>query len=101
MNDFFKLVRAPARSGKKWSVRVPTPNGNGRTISFGDAAMQDYTMHKDKDRRERYRRRHMWDRIDDPYKAGFWSWYVLWGESSSLRVAFADAVRRAKRILFQ
>ena len=78
---------------------MPTSSGRGKTVAFGDATMSDYTIHKDKARRERYRTRHQNDRIDDPYAPGFWSWWSLWGESSDLAKAHADAVKRAKKIL--
>ena len=96
---YWKLERPSKRSGKKWKVRVPTSSGRGKTVAFGDATMSDYTIHKDKARRERYRTRHQNDRIDDPYAPGFWSWWSLWGESSDLAKAHADAVKRAKKIL--
>lgn len=96
---YWQLERPSKRSGKKWKVRVPTSSGRGKTVAFGDATMSDYTIHKDKARRERYRTRHQHDRIDDPYAPGFWSWWSLWGESSDLAKAHADAVKRAKKIL--
>ena len=96
---YWQLERPSKRSGKKWQVRVPTSSGRGVTVRFGDAKMSDYTLHKDKARRERYRTRHQRDRIDDPYAPGFWSWWSLWGESSDLDKAHAAAVKRAKKIL--
>ncbi len=96
---YWKLERPSKRSGKKWQVRVPTSSGRGKTVAFGDAKMSDYTLHKDKARRDNYRTRHQHDRIDDPYAPGFWSWWSLWGESSDLDKAHAAAVKRAKKIL--
>lgn len=96
---YWKLERPSKRSGKKWQVLVPTSSGRGKTVTFGDASMEDYTIHKDKARRADYRTRHQHDHIDDPYKAGFWSWWSLWGESSNLDKAHAAAVKRAKKIL--
>jgi len=97
--SYFQLKRPSKRSGKKWQVRVPTKNGRGKTVIFGDAKMEDYTIHHNKDRRANYRRRHMHDRINDPYAAGFWSWWSLWGESTDLKKAHAAAVAKAKKIL--
>ena len=46
--------------------------------------MDDYTLTKDKDQRDRYRQRHAKDlKTKDPSKAGFLSYYVLWGDSTS------------------
>jgi hypothetical protein len=86
-------------SSKKWSVYVPTENGRVKKVSYGCFGMSDYTLHKDKIRRERYRNRHRNDHINDPYKPGFWSWWHLWGESSNSKTAFKDAVRRANKII--
>lgn len=98
-DSYFQLKRPSKRSGKKWQIRVPTENGRGKTVIFGDAKMEDYTIHHDKTRRENYRRRHMHDRINDPHAAGYWSWWSLWGESTDLKKAHAAAVARAKKIL--
>lgn len=85
-------------AGKKWDVYVPTARGL-RKVSYGQAGASDFTIHKDRARRERYRARHAKDCIDDPYKAGFWSYFALWGASSDRRTAFRAAVSKAKRIL--
>ena len=56
-----------------------------KTTLFGRRGYEDYTIHKDKDRRERYRTRHAKDlRTQDPTRAGFLSYYLLWGPSTSL-----------------
>ena len=100
---------------KKWAVRVPTESGRGKVVEFGGRRpvydengkliryedYEDFTTHHDIERRERYRTRHQHDRLDDPYAPGFWSMWALWGESSDLDEAFADAVKRAKKILKQ
>lgn len=85
-------------SSKKYDVYIINPNtGRTKKISFGAKNYEDYTIHKDKDRRERYRTRHSNDNIDNPLYPGFWSWHVLWGDSSNLDVAFKKAVRIAKK----
>ncbi|NCA16904.1 MAG: hypothetical protein EBS90_07640 [Betaproteobacteria bacterium] len=91
----------PKDPAKKWAVRVPSGSGRGGSVEvkFGARGYEDFTTHKDVDRRERYRTRHQHDRIDDPYTPGFWSWWALWGEKDDLNKAFADAVQRAKAIL--
>jgi hypothetical protein len=59
---------------------------DGTSTKFGQAGAEDYTMHRDKARRERYRSRHKKD-LDtgDPRRAGYLSRFVLWGASTSLR----------------
>lgn len=59
-------------------------DGREKRVPFGSSAHEDYTLHKDKKRRELYRVRHKKDHIDDPMTPGALSWWVLWGESTSL-----------------
>lgn len=68
------------RKSKKYMVLY-----RGRAIHFGAAGMSDYTIHKDKDRRARYRSRHrkILTKGGQPaYKIktqpAFWSWKLLW-----------------------
>jgi hypothetical protein len=65
-----------ANDGKhKWIAHFK----DGRITRFGASGYQDYTQHHDKSRREAYRKRHHKDLdIDDPYRAGYLSWYILW-----------------------
>jgi hypothetical protein len=98
------LHEAPPDSPKKWAVRVPnmanrSGPSEGKTVLFGARGYEDFTLHHDVERRERYRARHQNDRLDDPYAPGFWSMWVLWGESPDLATAFKDAVRKAKHLL--
>ena len=47
--------------------------------------MEDYTQHHDKNRRANYRSRHQRDLLtNDPTRAGFLSYYILWGESTDM-----------------
>lgn len=96
---YWTLHEAPPDSPKKWVVRVPTASGRGKEVAFGARGYEDFTTHHDVERRERYRTRHQRDRLDDPYAPGFWSMWALWGDSDDLDTAFADAVKRAKKIL--
>jgi len=58
---------------------------NGKRTSFGLKNADDYTLTHDKEQRARYRKRHEKDlETNDPYRAGFLSYYLLWGESTSL-----------------
>ena len=78
-----KLVRLDTSplATKKWRAVW----SDGRHTDFGAAGYSDYTIHKDAARRARYRMRHARDRLDDPRSPGALSWYVLWGDSTSLR----------------
>ena len=57
-----------------------------KTSQFGDNRYQDYTQHKDKKRRDKYRERHKKDLASGDYMSpGFLSYYILWGQSTSLK----------------
>jgi len=62
---------------------------NGRkftTLHFGDIKYSDYLIHKDKERRERYIKRHRKnENWNNPYSRGTLSKYILWGDTTSLR----------------
>jgi hypothetical protein len=93
----FKLYKDKV---KKYKVYIPNKvTGRLRKVSFGAKGYSDYTMHKDKARRLRYIQRHKHDKLNDPFSSGFWSMYVLWGKSTNIKIAFKDAVRRAKLLL--
>lgn len=58
---------------------------------FGAKGMDDYTITKDKEQRERYRKRHQKDlKTKDPTRAGYLSYYLLWGDSTSLKSNIAS-----------
>ena len=66
-----------------------------KTTHFGAQGMDDYTLTGDKDARTRYRTRHKKD-LDtkDPTRAGFLSYYILWGDSKSRDKNIKDYKKR-------
>ena len=69
-------------------------SGRKKTTHFGASGMDDYTITKDKEQRERYRTRHKKDlETGDATKAGYLSYYILWGESTS-RAANISAYKK-------
>ena len=69
------------RKGKKWMVI----HKDGSKVHFGAYGMSDYTIHKDKERRDRYRKRHSKIKLKDgrlAYKVkgtpAFYSYYLIW-----------------------
>ena len=75
---------------KKWTAIFKKEDGKEKKVHFGFYNVKDlkndYTLHKDKERRERYRKRHAKDlKTNDPMRAGYLSYYILWGESKSIR----------------
>ena len=72
------------KAGKKLMAKFRGKNGREKTTHFGAAGMDDYTITKDKAQRTRYRERHKKDLASkDPTKAGYLSYYILWGNSTS------------------
>jgi hypothetical protein len=80
---------------KKWRATFLLDNGKEKHTDYGDATMEDYTQHHDKERREAYRARHKKDlRTNDPTRAGYLSYYVLWGDYKSVESNLNDYKRR-------
>ena len=70
----------------KYTAVFEQDNGRKKTTHFGAKGMDDYTLTHDKDQRERYRTRHKKDlATKDPTRAGFLSYYILWGDSTSVQ----------------
>lgn len=80
---------------KKWMAIFKKEDGKEKKVHFGFYNVKDlkndYTLHKDKERRERYRTRHAKDlKTNDPTRAGYLSYYILWGDSTSLKKNIQD-----------
>lgn len=85
-----RLVSSPLPH-KKWRAEFK----DGTHTDFGDPEYDDYTQHHDTDRRERYRTRHKKDlQTENPKKAGFLSYYILWGDSTSIAKNLASYKNR-------
>lgn len=79
-----KSIHPSSRSDKKLMATFLMENGRTKTTHFGAKHMDDYTLTGDKDQRARYRERHRKDlETHDPSRAGFLSYYILWGDSKS------------------
>ena len=78
---------------KKYEITFQK-NGKKYIRKFGAAGMSDYTIHKDRERRERYISRHKKDlKTNDPMKPGYLSMFILWNKPS-LSASLADYKRR-------
>jgi hypothetical protein len=80
------VVSTSNKKNKKLKAVFTYDNGKKKTTHFGAKGMDDYTITKNKEQRRRYRRRHKKD-LDtkDFTRAGFLSYYILWGDSTSRR----------------
>ncbi len=77
-------VKKSNKPGKKLMAVFTKDNGRTKTTHFGASGMDDYTITKDKEQRARCRNRHKKDlQSKDPTRAGYLSYYILWGESTS------------------
>ena len=94
MPKLLNIQKSP-KSEKKYRASFLMENGRIKNTDFGASGMDDYTLTKDKEQRERYRERHKKD-LDtkDPTRAGFLSLFVLWGNSTSLDKNIADYKKR-------
>lgn len=73
------LTKARAKN-KKYSIIINTTNGP-RRINFGDDRYEDFTQHKDPERKKRYILRHEKNEDwNDPTTAGFFAKWVLWNK---------------------
>ena len=64
--------------GKKYTAYFPDAR---RTVHFGALGYEDYTIHRDAERKERYLARHSArENWNDMYTAGFWSRWLLWNK---------------------
>ena len=76
---------------------------DGKTIHFGAAGYQDYTTHKDPQRKERYIQRHKanedWTK-EGLKTSGFYSRYLLWNKPT-IRESIQDLNKRYKDIKFK
>ncbi len=78
---------------KKWKA-VFEENGRRRTTHFGARGMDDFTISKDAEQARRYRARHEKDlRTNDPTRAGYLSYYILWSSPN-----FAENIKKYKKM---
>jgi hypothetical protein len=92
------ILRPSSKINKKFMVKV-----EGKTIYFGDSRYEDFTIHKDIVRKERYLKRHKdkenWMK-SGIHTAGFWSRWLLWNKPT-LRDSIRDTEKRFDlRIIF-
>eukprot|EP00965_Chrysotila_dentata_P170261 5619910-Pleurochrysis_carterae.AAC.1 len=93
MIDLVSIERS-TKQPYKYKAVFSTANGRKYT-HFGHREYQDYTIHKDRERRDRYRTRHRKDLANDPTRAGFLSYFILWNKPS-LKASVRDFTRRLR-----
>jgi hypothetical protein len=89
------VVKKSDKPNKKLVAIFTRDNGRTKTTHFGQATADDYTITKDKEQRKRYRSRHKKDLSTGDYtRAGFLSYYILWGDSTSRKENISSYKRR-------
>ena len=90
------VIMKSSNKKKKFDARID----GSKTISFGDSSYQDYTKHKDKDRKESYIARHKKNEdhgLSGVKTAGFWSANLLWNKKT-LKESVDDINKRFKSL---
>jgi len=81
MAKFVKLEEATAPY--KWRVILLDEDGIEKSVRFGRRPYEDFTIHKDETRKERYLNRHKkredWGK-SGIFTPGFWSRWLLWNK---------------------
>ena len=91
------VIKKSDKPGKKLVAIFTRDNGRTKKTYFGQAGAPDYTITKDKEQRARYRSRHKKDlQTNDYTRAGFLSWFILWGNSTSRRENIKSYKKRFK-----
>lgn len=92
-----KLVAIrPAKDGVHKYEAVFDKDGRQKTTKFGAVGYTDFTRGASLEQRAAYRKRHTNDREDhsDPTTAGALSYYILWGDSPSIRANISSFRKR-------
>lgn len=83
MLKLIEVIKSPLATKKYRAVF----NRDGKLFhrDFGASGMLDYTISKDKERRRLFRIRHKKDLdTNDPTRAGYLSYFILWGPTTSI-----------------
>ena len=94
MTKLIKIIKSD-KPLKKWTAIFKLDNGKEKKVNFGynnkKDPKNDYTLHGDIQRRDKYRKRHQKDlKTNDPLRAGFLSYYILWGDSKNIKTNISD-----------
>jgi hypothetical protein len=91
---FLISIKKSDRADKKMVAVFENADGRKKTVHFGAKGYSDYTLHKDKARKERYILRHSkTENWDDPTTAGALSLWILWNKPT-LKASIIDYKKR-------
>ena len=91
-----KLIKVENSDVKgKRLVAIFSDGKKEKKVNFGFRGGSTYIDNRNKKTRAAYRARHKIDlRTNDPMRAGYLSYYLLWGDSTSLAVNIRDYKKR-------
>ena len=81
------IEKGTAKNKKLKAIFYDDQGKKIKTSQFGDNRYQDYTMHKDKARRDKYKSRHKGSLEKGTYMSpSHLSYYILWGASTNRNI---------------
>ena len=93
------VVSKSDKKDKRFKAVFTYDDGKTKTTHFGlkNPKKGTYIDHQDKEIRKNYRARHKKDLDTKDYtKAGYLSYYILWGDKTNLKDAIKDYKKRFK-----
>jgi hypothetical protein len=91
------IEKGTAKNKKLKAIFYDDKGKKIKTTQFGDIRYEDYTQHKEKSRRDKYRDRHKKDLEKGDYmSAGYLSYYILWGAYTDRNKNISAYKRRFK-----
>jgi hypothetical protein len=83
-------ITVSKNSKKRYSAHFKKDDGKIKVVSFGSPDHDNFTIHKNEKRKRAYLARHKKDlRTNDPTRAGYLSYYLLWNKPT-LRQSIQD-----------
>ena len=90
------VIKKSDKKGKKYDARID----GKKTVSFGAKGYTDYTLSKDKDKKDAYIARHKKNEDwSDPETAGFYAKHLLWNKPT-FKESFKDLKSKFNTINF-
>ena len=91
-----KIVKSTRADKKLMAVFLNCETNRLKTVHFGAKGMSDFTIHKDKERKQRYIDRHnKRENWNNPITAGSLSRWILWNKPT-IKSSIADYKKRFK-----
>ena len=93
------IVITPSDKTNK-NKKITAVINNDKKIHFGDSRYQDFTKHKDPERKKTYLARHKHDNAQNPLYPSFYATNLLWNKPT-LKESIVDTNKKYKNINIQ